>query len=43
MSLIMSEVFLTLLNSLLPGFMSVTHKHPQFMRDPNVCGVKHLD
>ncbi|XP_040012623.1 28S ribosomal protein S18c, mitochondrial isoform X2 [Xiphias gladius] len=25
------------------GFMSVTHKHPQFMRDPNVCGIKHLD
>ncbi|XP_029371380.1 small ribosomal subunit protein bS18m [Echeneis naucrates] len=25
------------------GFMSVTHKHPQFMRDPNVCGVKHIN
>ncbi|XP_054468905.1 28S ribosomal protein S18c, mitochondrial isoform X1 [Anoplopoma fimbria] len=25
------------------GFMSVTHKHPQFMRDPNICGIKHLD
>ncbi|XP_026152758.1 small ribosomal subunit protein bS18m [Mastacembelus armatus] len=25
------------------GFMSVTHKHPQFMRDPKVCGVKLLD
>ncbi|KAM9338525.1 small ribosomal subunit protein bS18m [Symphorus nematophorus] len=25
------------------GFMSVTHKHPQFMKDPNICGVKHLD
>ncbi|XP_068430656.1 small ribosomal subunit protein bS18m [Clinocottus analis] len=25
------------------GFMSVTHKHPQLMRDPNVCGVKRLD
>ncbi|XP_023254454.1 28S ribosomal protein S18c, mitochondrial, partial [Seriola lalandi dorsalis] len=25
------------------GFMSVTHKHPQLMRDPNVCGIKHLD
>ncbi|XP_019969221.1 small ribosomal subunit protein bS18m [Paralichthys olivaceus] len=24
------------------GFMSVTHKHPQFMRDPNICGIKHL-
>ncbi|XP_037340895.1 28S ribosomal protein S18c, mitochondrial isoform X1 [Pungitius pungitius] len=25
------------------GFMSVTHKHPQFMKDPNICGIKHLD
>ncbi|XP_072228795.1 small ribosomal subunit protein bS18m [Leuresthes tenuis] len=25
------------------GFMSVTHKHPQFMKDPNICGVKLLD
>uniref|UniRef100_I3K3S5 Small ribosomal subunit protein bS18m n=1 Tax=Oreochromis niloticus TaxID=8128 RepID=I3K3S5_ORENI len=25
------------------GFMSVTHKNPQFMKDPNVCGIKHLD
>ncbi|XP_071328213.1 small ribosomal subunit protein bS18m [Trachinotus anak] len=25
------------------GFMSVTHKHPQLMRDPNVCGIKNLD
>nr|XP_046232077.1 28S ribosomal protein S18c, mitochondrial [Scatophagus argus] len=25
------------------GFMSVTHKHPEFMRDPNICSVKHLD
>ncbi|XP_054613060.1 28S ribosomal protein S18c, mitochondrial isoform X2 [Dunckerocampus dactyliophorus] len=25
------------------GFMSVTHKHPQLMRDPNICVVKHLD
>ncbi|CAN9504614.1 unnamed protein product [Ophioblennius macclurei] len=25
------------------GFMSVTHKHPQFMKDPNICGAKHLD
>ncbi|KAM3599107.1 uncharacterized protein V6R79_000140 [Siganus canaliculatus] len=25
------------------GFMPVTHKHPQFMRDPNICGVKQLD
>ncbi|XP_029024937.1 28S ribosomal protein S18c, mitochondrial isoform X2 [Betta splendens] len=25
------------------GFMSVTHKHPQFMSDPNICGIKHLD
>uniref|UniRef100_A0A8C9X2A6 Small ribosomal subunit protein bS18m n=1 Tax=Sander lucioperca TaxID=283035 RepID=A0A8C9X2A6_SANLU len=25
------------------GFMSVTHKHPQFMKDPNICAVKHLD
>nr|XP_061800618.1 small ribosomal subunit protein bS18m-like [Nerophis lumbriciformis] len=25
------------------GFMSVTHKHPEFMRDPNICGIKHVD
>ncbi|XP_078127975.1 small ribosomal subunit protein bS18m [Sander vitreus] len=25
------------------GFMSVTHKHPQFMKDPNICAVKRLD
>ncbi|XP_026210487.1 28S ribosomal protein S18c, mitochondrial [Anabas testudineus] len=25
------------------GFMSVTHKHPQFMKDPNICGVRHRD
>uniref|UniRef100_A0A3P8UAK2 Small ribosomal subunit protein bS18m n=1 Tax=Amphiprion percula TaxID=161767 RepID=A0A3P8UAK2_AMPPE len=25
------------------GFMSVTHKHPQFMKDPNICGIKLLD
>ncbi|XP_051794536.1 28S ribosomal protein S18c, mitochondrial isoform X2 [Acanthochromis polyacanthus] len=25
------------------GFMSVTHKHPQFMKDPNICGIKQLD
>ncbi|XP_071770395.2 small ribosomal subunit protein bS18m [Centroberyx gerrardi] len=25
------------------GFMSVTHKHPQFMKDPNICGIRHLD
>ncbi|XP_047229127.1 28S ribosomal protein S18c, mitochondrial isoform X2 [Girardinichthys multiradiatus] len=25
------------------GFMSVTHKHPQFMKDPRICGIKHLD
>ncbi|XP_074474562.1 small ribosomal subunit protein bS18m [Sebastes fasciatus] len=25
------------------GFMSVTHKHPEFMKDPNICGIKHLD
>ncbi|KAM9801244.1 small ribosomal subunit protein bS18m [Neosynchiropus ocellatus] len=24
------------------GFMSVTHKHPQLMKDPNVCMIKHL-
>uniref|UniRef100_A0A8C5DYX2 Small ribosomal subunit protein bS18m n=1 Tax=Gouania willdenowi TaxID=441366 RepID=A0A8C5DYX2_GOUWI len=24
------------------GFMSVTHKHPEFMKDPNICRVKHL-
>uniref|UniRef100_A0A3Q3J1V8 Uncharacterized protein n=1 Tax=Monopterus albus TaxID=43700 RepID=A0A3Q3J1V8_MONAL len=31
--------------ALLPfsGFMSLTHKHPQFMRDPSICGIKHLD
>ncbi|XP_041666591.1 28S ribosomal protein S18c, mitochondrial [Cheilinus undulatus] len=25
------------------GFMSVTHKHPQFMKDQNICSIKHLD
>ncbi|KAM4528075.1 small ribosomal subunit protein bS18m [Odontesthes bonariensis] len=25
------------------GFMSVTHKHPQFMKDPNICGIRLLD
>ncbi|XP_020492626.1 28S ribosomal protein S18c, mitochondrial [Labrus bergylta] len=25
------------------GFMSVTHKHPQFMKDPNICNVKQLE
>ncbi|XP_070707008.1 small ribosomal subunit protein bS18m [Pempheris klunzingeri] len=25
------------------GFMPVTHKHPQLMRDPNVCGAKPSD
>ncbi|KAM9306447.1 small ribosomal subunit protein bS18m [Pholidichthys leucotaenia] len=25
------------------GFMSVTHKHPQFMKDPSICGVKYVD
>ncbi|XP_012716049.3 28S ribosomal protein S18c, mitochondrial [Fundulus heteroclitus] len=25
------------------GFMPVTHKHPQFMTDPRICGIKHLD
>ncbi|XP_053729938.1 28S ribosomal protein S18c, mitochondrial [Synchiropus splendidus] len=25
------------------GFMSVTHKHPQLMKDPNICGIKHLN
>ncbi|XP_037547814.1 28S ribosomal protein S18c, mitochondrial [Nematolebias whitei] len=24
------------------GFMPVTHKHPQFMMDPNICNVKLL-
>uniref|UniRef100_A0A8C6UVW8 Small ribosomal subunit protein bS18m n=1 Tax=Neogobius melanostomus TaxID=47308 RepID=A0A8C6UVW8_9GOBI len=24
------------------GFMPVTHKHPQFMQDPNICSVKHM-
>uniref|UniRef100_A0A3P8UL64 Mitochondrial ribosomal protein S18C n=1 Tax=Cynoglossus semilaevis TaxID=244447 RepID=A0A3P8UL64_CYNSE len=24
------------------GFMSVTHKHPQLMRDPNICNIKYL-
>lgn len=24
------------------GLMSVTHKHPQFMKDPNICSVKQL-
>ncbi|XP_034565171.1 28S ribosomal protein S18c, mitochondrial [Notolabrus celidotus] len=25
------------------GFMSVTHKHPQFMKDPNICNIKQLE
>ncbi|GAA6229315.1 28S ribosomal protein S18c, mitochondrial [Lates japonicus] len=25
------------------GFMSVTHKHPQFMRDPNICSIRQMD
>nr|XP_057912141.1 28S ribosomal protein S18c, mitochondrial [Doryrhamphus excisus] len=25
------------------GFMSVTHKHPQLMRDPNICSIKQPD
>ncbi|KAM9701099.1 small ribosomal subunit protein bS18m [Menidia menidia] len=25
------------------GFMPVTHKHPQFMKDPNICSIRHLD
>ncbi|RVE66198.1 hypothetical protein OJAV_G00124540 [Oryzias javanicus] len=25
------------------GFMPVTHKHPQFMKDPNICGAKRLE
>ncbi|KAM4635156.1 small ribosomal subunit protein bS18m [Polymixia lowei] len=25
------------------GFMSVTHKHPQFMKDPNICNVRHFN
>ncbi|XP_008295872.1 small ribosomal subunit protein bS18m [Stegastes partitus] len=24
------------------GFMSVTHKHPQFMKDPKICVVRRL-
>lgn len=32
-----------LLNFLHPGFMPVTHKHPQFIRDPNISAIKHLD
>ncbi|XP_068609366.1 small ribosomal subunit protein bS18m [Brachionichthys hirsutus] len=24
------------------GFMSVTHKHPQFMKDANICGIVRL-
>ncbi|XP_028829151.1 small ribosomal subunit protein bS18m [Denticeps clupeoides] len=25
------------------GFMSVTIKDPQFMKDPNICDIKHLE
>ncbi|XP_053196648.1 28S ribosomal protein S18c, mitochondrial-like [Scomber japonicus] len=25
------------------GFMSVTHKHPQFMKDPSLCSVRRSD
>ncbi|XP_018545265.1 28S ribosomal protein S18c, mitochondrial [Lates calcarifer] len=24
------------------GFMSVTHKHPQFMKDPNICSIRQM-
>lgn len=44
----MSDVFLNVCFSLTSaslssGFMSVTHKHPEFMKDPSICGIKHLD
>lgn len=29
--------------SVLTGFMPVTHKHPQFMKDPNICSTKRLE
>ncbi|KAM3874208.1 small ribosomal subunit protein bS18m [Diretmus argenteus] len=25
------------------GFMSVTHKHPQLMKDPNICSIRQLN
>ncbi|XP_077089049.1 small ribosomal subunit protein bS18m [Siphateles boraxobius] len=25
------------------GFMSVTLKNPQFMKDPDICGIKHFE
>ncbi|XP_014865739.1 PREDICTED: 28S ribosomal protein S18c, mitochondrial isoform X1 [Poecilia mexicana] len=25
------------------GFMPVTHKYPEFMKDPRICSIKHLD
>uniref|UniRef100_A0AAZ3SQ34 Small ribosomal subunit protein bS18m n=3 Tax=Oncorhynchus tshawytscha TaxID=74940 RepID=A0AAZ3SQ34_ONCTS len=25
------------------GFMSVTHKDPHFMKDPNICDIRHLE
>ncbi|XP_029564782.1 small ribosomal subunit protein bS18m isoform X1 [Salmo trutta] len=25
------------------GFMSVTHKNPHFMKDPNICDIRHLE
>ncbi|KAL0965702.1 hypothetical protein UPYG_G00284630 [Umbra pygmaea] len=25
------------------GFMPVTHKEPQFMKDPNICDIRHLE
>ncbi|KAI4893191.1 hypothetical protein NFI96_018503 [Prochilodus magdalenae] len=25
------------------GFMSVTLKNPQFIKDPNICSIRHLD
>ncbi|XP_054916567.1 28S ribosomal protein S18c, mitochondrial [Poeciliopsis prolifica] len=25
------------------GFMPVTHKYPEFIKDPRICSIKHLD
>lgn len=27
----------------LPGFMSVTLKDPEFIKDPNICDIRHME
>ncbi|XP_067114385.1 28S ribosomal protein S18c, mitochondrial [Osmerus mordax] len=37
------EISKAIKKSISMGFMSVTHKHPQFMKDPNICDIRHLE